>query len=166
MKKIYWLIFFILLIFFGTLLYSQVFQLACGPSGGKGGNLFIDTSTPNQYISEIKVRSGNVIDSIQVTYKDSFNVVTTGSRHGGTGGRESVFRLAPDEYIVSIGGKYGNNIDKLWIKTNKGRTQEWGGNGGNVDFTYVVPDGWMIISFWGRSGKYLDAIGVYYQNIR
>jgi len=168
MKKAIWLSF-CALVFPGILLLladvcaADLTVIGGGPSGGKGGSVFVDSVIGGQKIAEVRIRSGTRIDSIQVVYRDARipgSGLSARPKHGGNGGSLAVFELSPDEHIVSIGGKYGDCIDSLWIRTSKGRFQRWGGNGGSVDFHYAAPDGWMISSFWGRSGTYLDSIGV------
>jgi hypothetical protein len=51
-------------------------------------------------------------------------------------------------------------VDSLRIHTNMRVTETFGGPGGGVDFFYQAPIGFSIIGFVGRSGLYLDAIGV------
>ncbi len=109
----------------GTLIFTQdstaeVFSF-CGPSGGLGGNIFNDGQTGGWRVTEVRVYSGQFIDSIQVIYIDQTNRVVAGSKHGGSGGNLSVLKLAPDEYITTVGGKYGSYVDSLFMKTNKGQ---------------------------------------------
>ena len=133
----------------------------CGPSGGLGGGYFNDGQVGGQEVAEVRIRSGALIDAIQIVYViDQTSHAIPRPRHGGNGGSPSVFRLAPGEYITDVGGKYGRYIDSLWIKTNRGRTKTWGGGGGSVDFFYNAPPGTRIFGFTGRSGVVLDLIGV------
>lgn len=137
-----------------------------GPSGGSGGSdsppcpltFSSDGSTPA--ITEIRVHSGAMIDSIQLV-KSFSGATTIGPRLGGVGGSRTTFKLAPDEKIVSVHGRYGRYVDHLVVATNRGRTMGWGSeNGGVARFYYKAPKGMWISGFFGRSGKYLDAIGV------
>ena len=50
--------------------------------------------------------------------------------------------------------------------TNKVQVKNWGGAGGNVDFSYEGPPGTHIHGFFGRAGKYLDSIGVLMRTIK
>ncbi len=149
--------------FLSAFLTGNVFAITfslCGPSGGVGGAEFSDGQRGGRTIVEVRVRSGALIDSIQVVYRDITGLVGKGAMHGRSGGNLSVFKLGPGEYITVVGGKYGKFIDSLYIKTNKGRHQKWGGQGGNIQFIYTAPPGSRIDGFFGRAGKYLDSIGV------
>ena len=166
MKRVTKLILTVLFFLFlsGTLICTfafagEVFSY-CGPSGGLGGNKFDDGQTGGRRITEVRVYSGEFVDSIQIIYTNQVNQVIVGSKHGGPGGNLSVLKLSPNEYITTVGGKYGWYVDSLFMKTNKGQVKKWGGAGGNVDFFYSVPPGTHIHGFFGRAGKYVDSIGV------
>ena len=132
-----------------------------GPAGGPGGSPFVDcgaTVVDGALVRpvEVHVRAGDFIDAIEVIYSGG----ARSTRHGGLGGDLHIFRLGPDEYITDVGGKYAQFVNSLFIKTNKGRVQQWGGSGGNAQFSFSAPRGMSFNGFWGRSGVYLDAIGV------
>lgn len=137
-----------------------------GPSGGLGGNYFSDGqaggqfSSDNRRLTEVRVRSGAFIDSIQLVYENVIGQKIVSPMHGGSGGTLSVFKLDPGEYITRISGKHGWYIDSLLIETNKGKAKGWGGTGGSANYTYTAAPGSSIHGFFGRSGKFLDAIGV------
>ncbi|MFA1057474.1 jacalin-like lectin, partial [Klebsiella pneumoniae] len=60
-------------------------------------------------------------------------------------------------------GKVGNMariVKSLKIVTNNGETYEYGRPGTEGSFHVPVNDG-QIVSFFGRAGDYLDAIGIY-----
>jgi jacalin-like lectin domain-containing protein len=137
-----------------------------GSSGGVGGNYFSDGQAGGQFssgdrrLTEVRIRSGVFIDAIQLVYEDVIGQKIISPMHGGTGGTLSVFKLAPGEYITRISGKYGWYIDHLLIETNKGKAKGWGGTGGSANYTYTAPPGSSIHGFFGRSGTFIDAIGV------
>ncbi|MFM2065373.1 MAG: hypothetical protein RLZZ584_282 [Pseudomonadota bacterium] len=132
-----------------------------GPSGGAGGeplkacSVTLIDGVPLR-ISEIRVRSGDYIDAIQLVYSNG----KVGPRQGGLGGRLSSFRLEPDETVTIVSGRYGDHVDSLAITTSKGRTQRWGGSGGTAAYSYTAPAGMWVGDLTGRAGQYLDAIGV------
>lgn len=134
--------------------------VTCGPSGGMGGSTFTDGLKGDLEVAEVKVRSKDYIDAIQIIYGDKAGDTSVSDQHGGTGGSPSNFRLEPEEYITEVGGKYGYYIDSLWIKTNQGRTKNWGGSGGEVSFKYIAPPETRIVGFFGQAGDFLDSIGV------
>lgn len=134
--------------------------------GGRGGSAFSDDNIPaGARISEIRVRAGDRIDSIQAIYTLANGQTMEGSRHGGGGGKLNTFRLDSDEYVIGIYGRYGDNVDSIAIRTNKRTSPVFGGRGGNKDFQINAPDGSMAIGFLGRSGQHLDAIGLTYVSI-
>ena len=131
-----------------------------GPSGGEGGIDFSDTQVAGFKLVEVRIRSGNLIDAIQTVYKDASGKQFMSKMHGGGGGTQRVFKLSSGERITHISGKYGAFIDSLQIRTSNGRSERFGGNGGSVEYTYSAPPGKTIYGFFGRCGKYVDAIGV------
>jgi len=132
-------------------------------SGGRGGRAFSDLKIPaGARISEIRVRSGDLIDSVQLVYTLSNGRSQDGPAHGGSGGRGTVFRLDRDEYLIGVSGRYGDYIDSLVFHTNKRTSPTFGGRGGNRNFRIMVPSGTQAIGFVGRAAKYLDAIGLTY----
>lgn len=136
-------------------------------SGGPGGAVFVDGDIPaGTRVVAVRIHSGSYIDSIQMIYNLPDGRVLEGDRHGGNGGRGEVFRLAPGEYIVGISGRSGTYVDSLRIRTNMRTSQLFGGNGGNTEYRIDVPDGNQGAGFMGRSGNYLDAIGLTYDRIR
>lgn len=137
-----------------------------GPSGGLGGKYFSGGQAAGRFSSddrrliEVRIRSGAFIDAIQTVYVNAIGQKIVSPMHGGAGGTLSVFKLGANEYITRISGKYGWYIDSLLIETNKGRAKGWGGTGGSANYTYTAPAGYRIHGFFGRSGKFLDAIGI------
>jgi hypothetical protein len=130
-----------------------------GPSGGGGGSPFNDGAQAGR-ITEVRVRCGDEVDSIQAVWD---NNPLEEHRHGGNGGNGPfALALAADEYITGISGKKGSRVDKMSIFTNKRQFGPCGGNGGDSDYTYSVPEGWRLVGFHGRSNVGLDSIGVIY----
>jgi len=131
-----------------------------GPSGGVGGGYFSDGQTGGRKLIEVRIRSGAFIDSIQTVYADALGQQFVSPMHGGNGGTLAIFKLSPGEWITRISGRHGSFVDSLLIQTNKGRIKGFGGTGGSVNYTYTAPPGTRIHGFFGRSGKFVDAIGV------
>ncbi len=69
---------------------------------------------------------------------------------------------AGNEYIIGFSGRYGDYIDSLKIQTNKRTSPQFGGSGGRQDFRVRVPSGNRAVGLIGRSGRYLDALGISY----
>ena len=132
-----------------------------GASGGGGGNFFSDLQKgKGRQLTEVRIRSGAVINSIQTVYVNTIGQEFVSSTHGGDGGTLQIFKLASGERITRISGRHGKFIDSLLIETNTGRAKGCGGGGGPTPYTYTAPPGSGIHGFFGRSGKFLDAIGV------
>ena len=153
--------------------YLDAVGLVCAPirvqaaqtviSGGGGGSVFADPGIPaGARIAEVRVWTGDLVDSIQMIYMLPDGRIVEGQRHGGSGGNAYSFPLETNEYIIGISGRYGDRIDSVRIQTNRRTSQLFGGRGGNRDFRVNVPGGCQAIGFAGRAGQYLDAIGLTY----
>lgn len=67
--------------------------------------------------------------------------------------------LEVDEFITSISGRSGDVIDYLKFTTNKERTVEAGGTGGNP-FTLDIPENCIVGSISGGKNGHLHNIKV------
>jgi len=132
-------------------------------AGSRGGTPFADSEIPlGAKISAVHIWSGNVIDRIQLIYSLRDGSIFEGAIHGGSGGNRQVFRLTDNEYIIGISGRYGEVLDSLRIHTNRRTSSLFGGRGGDRNFNIEIPTGNQAIGLKGRSGKYLDAVGLEY----
>ncbi|NUQ24166.1 MAG: hypothetical protein HUU34_09440 [Saprospiraceae bacterium] len=126
--------------------------------GGDDGGVFNPV-----IVQSVAIRHGNHIDAI----------IINGTQHGGGGGSlTDTLTLGDGEYISSLevranwfdlGGTFTTDWKQLVryikIETNLGRSIE-GGTTGDDDGTGT--DSGRIIMLGGRSGKFLDALDVYY----
>jgi hypothetical protein len=85
--------------------------------------------------------------------------------HGGNGGTEKSLVLNTGEYINSVnmcsGKKDGKTrIFYIELKTNQNRTISVGSKTSNV-FNYIVPTGYQITGFFGRSATEVDQLGFF-----
>jgi hypothetical protein len=157
--------FFVVLLSIGFLGFAQE-PTATSVAGGSGGTSFSDSNiSPGTRIIEVQIFSGKVLDAIQITYQLQDGRTMTGARHGGSGGQAAVFRLDSDEYITGISGRYGQYLDSLSIQTNKRTSPVYGGSGGTQSYRIDVPYRNQAIGFIGRSGQYVDAMGLLYSPI-
>lgn len=130
-------------------------------AGGRGGNGFSDVQPPaGARVTEVRIWSGDTVDSVQMVYALADGSTTMGPKHGGSGGGLNVFRLDPDEYITGLSGRYGDTVDSLRIQTNKRISPQYGGRGGSRDFRIDVPAGNQALGLAGRAGDTIDAIGL------
>jgi len=134
--------------------------------GGAAGSAFSDDNIPlGAKISEIRVRSGRTINAIQAAYILPDGRLFEGPVHGGGGGRLNVFPLDSNEYVIGISGRYGDHIDSLSIQTNKRTSQVFGRPEGNGILMIKIPAGNKVVGVAGRSGTYLNAIGLNYATV-
>lgn len=135
-------------------------------AGGRGGSPYSDQEAPaGARIAEIRVRSGRVVDSVQVIYLLPNGRYAQGAQHGSTNSDEHIFRLESDEYVIGLSGRYGNTVDSMHIITNKRISPQFGGPGGDRDYRIDVPPGNQAIGFAGRAGDSMDAIGLTYTRL-
>jgi hypothetical protein len=132
--------------------------------GGAGGSAFDDLSAAGNNLGKIvaiKVRHGDRVDSIDVSYAGQ----SGSTAHGGGGGSEDTFSLDPDEWITEVHGRSGDMVDQLQFLTSKGRVSPvYGGNGGNA-FIESWPKS-VVKAIFGRSGAGLDQIGMYFEDAK
>ncbi len=129
-----------------------------GPRGGKGGTEFsIAGQGP---VTAIHIRCGGWIDAIHFSYKKNDGTENDSEKAGGNGGSLKTFHLSEGEKISRIHGGAGNFVEVIRIETNKGRSEIFGNAHAEQSFTYTIPEGHQLIGFTGRSGTYIDAIGI------
>jgi hypothetical protein len=124
------------------------------PTRGGGGGDYFSTGAVGK-VKSVNLRSGGLIDSIQLVYSTS----QVSDVYGGTGGGPGSFTAAAgDEVIVAVTVKSGKYVDGLQFTTNKGTTSSWfGGTGGGDAFTFYAPPGTYLVGIQGAKGYYLDA---------
>lgn len=136
----------------------------CGPSGGAGGETFVDDAIPkNSRVYEIQIFAGEYIDAIRLVHENDRGELLELRKHGGSGGRPTIITLAPDEYLIAIEGQHNKFVHALRFYTNKRTTEWYGSRDGKYTFKYEAPEGYEIVGLNGRSGWYLDALGVLFR---
>jgi hypothetical protein len=129
--------------------------------GGPGGGAFSDLGDPfSDRVAEIRIRHGAWIDGVQVVMADAAGQPTPLAHHGGSGGGLSVFAFQPGEYVTGIFGRTGSYVDSITIQTNLRVSPKYGGDGGSSAYSLYVPPDHRFAGFHGRSGVYLDAVGL------
>jgi hypothetical protein len=130
--------------------------------GGAGGLNFNEDIPENAVVAGIAIYSAGWIDAIQVIYRLPSGQLRYGAKHGGDGGRKQpdVFELRPGEKITGLTVKFGGYVDSIRLHTNKRVSQPLGGQGGTRELSVKIPEGKKMIGIEGRSGRYLDAIGL------
>ncbi|XP_065880957.1 jacalin-related lectin 3-like isoform X1 [Euphorbia lathyris] len=139
--------------------------IAVGPWGGQDGQQWDDGvySTVRQLV----ISHGPGIDSIQIEY-DKKGTSIWSEKHGGhVGNKVDKVKLEyPNEYLTSIHGHYGNVngwgpvfVRSLTFQSNKRTYGPFGVEQG-TNFSFPMTGG-RIVGFYGKSGWFLDAIGIY-----
>jgi hypothetical protein len=129
-----------------------------GPEGGYGGVLFrLEPPDVNYRVKRITISSGDVLYSIKVEWEHEKN--TRESQCGGIGGSETTFELADDEKIQEVKVWYESYVNSVTIITNNQTYNIGGGNRGRFS-NFVVPVGEEFLGFIGRSGDFIDALGI------
>ncbi|KAL6890320.1 hypothetical protein ACP4OV_009083 [Aristida adscensionis] len=136
-----------------------------GPWGGNGGRTRDITVAP-QHLERVKICSAIVVDAISFSYLDRHGKKHDTPLWGGLGGNIHTIDFGPSEYVKEVSGTYGpcaptrDVITSLTLVTNLHSYGPFGQPKG-VSFHTRVDKSSSIVGFFGRSGMYLDAIGVY-----
>ncbi|XP_074570068.1 jacalin-related lectin 3 isoform X2 [Curcuma longa] len=139
-----------------------------GPWGGNGGRPWDDGVYSG--IKQVYITRGDVINSIQIEYDRSGQSVWS-VRHGSSG--EISHRVKfdyPNEVLNCLSGYYCTNsyddsikvVKSLTFHSTRGKYGPFGEEVGTY-FTSNLTQG-KVVGFHGRSGLYLDAIGVHMQH--
>jgi hypothetical protein len=141
------------------------------PAGGLGGDEWHSPSlTEDEQLVGIDIQGGAWIDAITVHTRSKSSDTVTSHTFGGIGGGHLLsFGLPESGRLVRVSGTYGwyiNSLDFDVSDVKSGETIRYSAHGRDVgpeSFDYEAPDGSEIAALWGRSGWYLDAIGVNYR---
>ncbi|KAL6890152.1 hypothetical protein ACP4OV_008915 [Aristida adscensionis] len=136
-----------------------------GPWGGNGGGT-CDIKAASLRLESVTICSGTIVDALAFSYCD-----VSGKRHttnfwGGIGGSAHTICLGASEYIIEVSGTVGpffliqDAITSLKFVTNRRSYGPFGVPLG-TPFCSQVKKNHSIVGFFGRSGAYLHAIGVY-----
>ena len=133
--------------------------------GGNGGSVYnaksqIEFNT-NFRLSKIKMRSGDLIDSIQFVFNDGVQQYELPAM-GGTGGKPGEFVLSQGETIQKIIVKHSKFLSGLQFVTNTGRTSQMFGKGAGQRSEVIINGN--LLAYGGRAGALIDAIQFYYWN--
>ncbi|XP_050211243.1 jacalin-related lectin 3-like isoform X1 [Mercurialis annua] len=144
--------------------------IALGPWGGQDGHRWDDGV--HSTVRQLVIAHGSGIDSIQFEY-DKKGTSIWSEKHGGSGGiRTDKVKLDyPEEYLVSVNGHYGSLnqwgsvfILSLTFQSNKRTYGPFGVEQGTY-FSFPVTGG-KIVGFHGKSGWFLDSIGIYLKPVQ
>ncbi|XP_042493606.1 jacalin-related lectin 19-like [Macadamia integrifolia] len=145
---------------------SEEKPMKVGPWGGQGGSHWDDGVYTD--VRQLSITHGQGIDSLHIEYVDLKGSFLFSVKHGGKGGSKTdkVILDYPNEFVTSIHGHYGNMssggpvfIRSLTIESNKKTYGPYGVEQG-TKFSFQMMGG-KIVGFHGKSGIYMDSIGVY-----
>ncbi|KAM3392718.1 hypothetical protein ACQJBY_013724 [Aegilops geniculata] len=148
------------------------------PHGSENAGIVRDITELPQYLESVTITTGGVIDAFTFSYIDQAGGRQTVGPWGAGGPTDAVtttIRMRPSEFVRAIHGTWGKIdptaseiivITSLTIVTN---LQTYGpigdpnymGKENNTAFSIEVPPNRGIMGFYGRSERYLNAIGVY-----
>jgi hypothetical protein len=133
--------------------------------GGPGGGGFEDQPPQGAKVVGVVIRSGGLVDAIQVVYRLPNGRLQPGNHHGGNGGGATVFELMPGETIIGVSGMAGGVVGGIRLHTNKrvSKVHGVGDQGHNIPFELSIPAGGEFVGFTGRSGLVVDAVGLRYR---
>lgn len=140
-----------------------LYQLAYNKPGGIFNDGAIVARAGNPLLSNLVIRSGDVIDAIQATCTGVFNGkpgMLGLLQHGGNGGNNNVINLNTGDFITEVSGYTGswygwNVVAQLKIKTNAGVVYGPFGTMNNVTnknaFTYTAQQNQCIVALNGST---------------
>ncbi|CAL5096101.1 unnamed protein product [Urochloa decumbens] len=140
-----------------------------GPWGGNGGTFFDVTNPPPTRLDNITIRAAGLIDSIGFSYVDEAGNKRTAGPFGGTGGQLTTIQFAPNEWVTKLSGTIVEasasegkpTMASLEFETNIRKYGPYGTVNQDYSFSIPLPKGLIIAGFFGRAGRFIDAIGVY-----
>ncbi|CAM0874426.1 unnamed protein product [Alopecurus aequalis] len=147
-----------------------------GPWGGSGGQAYFNMgigggASPPRLLS-VTLYHADAVHAFSFEYLQGTVVRRTytglsGDRYYGSKGRRATINFARDEHVTAVEGTFGRSrsvtevvVTSLTFRTDKGRTYGPYGEETGTPFSIPAANG-CIVGFWGRSGRLLDAIGVY-----
>ena len=153
------------------LVQAQVSSYPLGASGGWGGNPFADPPVDQAVrVDQIIITESCYVNTIQLVYTINGMPAGQTAEHGGGGNcpfpppdpiiLPQVFKLAADEHLIGVQGYTGTLIDRLEIVTNKRVLGPFGASTEGQRFSLVAPQGYKVRRLFGRSGGFIDSVGI------
>lgn len=140
---------------------AEAVPIKIGAWGGDGGTEF-DVTEPPKRLESMTVRAGDSVDSIGFSYVDEEGQKHSVGPFGGTGGQPTTIEFAAEEYVRKFSGTiFRSFVASLEIETNIKTYGPYGKAHNDYPFSIPLPENVSIVGFFGRAGKFLDAIGVY-----
>jgi hypothetical protein len=128
-------------------------------TGGDGGTAFIDRMKVDEVVTHVTIcyRPDTFVYSVQL--RTNLGLQT---KHGDDDFSTPCVttQLGNGEYITELFGAAGRYVDSLGFATNYGRVVGPFGGPGGAGFSQKVTDGARFAGWYGRSGGWLDKIGL------
>jgi jacalin-like lectin domain-containing protein len=140
--------------------------MACTTTSKYGNDAAVpysDDLTQCCSLSQIKITSGNYINTIQCIWTGVTGNTINGIQHGSqTGPDVNTVELPSGQYLAGITITYGNYINQLTFYTSSG---DQFGPYGTVKGPYSaeIKEAEPILGFFGSSGNYVNQLGAFVQ---
>ncbi|KAL6594563.1 hypothetical protein ACP70R_048301 [Stipagrostis hirtigluma subsp. patula] len=136
-----------------------------GPWGGGGGDPHDIAVAPHR-LQSVVIRGEGAVDAISFTYAAVDGTSHKAGPWGGSGGRKHEVKFGKTEVVKEVSGTHGTFdghavVLSLTFVTNVGKHGPFGEPGQGTPFSVPVKNGGRVVGFFGRSGRFLDAFGVY-----
>ena len=140
-------------------------DFVAGPSGGVGGVLARDDPPDGLIVAEVRISSGEAIDSIEFIHEFPNGDLYETGKHGGDGGvANAPLHVGRAHWISEVRGWASAQRCvglSIALDGDVGKYWDFGHQADNyATFHYVAPLGWEIIGFYGRTSDQVDAFGV------
>lgn len=127
--------------------------------GGPGGAPFADQSPPGMRLIGVAVRTGGAVDAVAAVLRRPNGERFPVPSHGGPGGSPGEFSLQEGETLTGLNVWAGQFVEAIQFETNRRQSGVYGQPRGAPQ-RIAVPSGQHAVGFVGRSGIYVDAIGL------
>ena len=137
--------------------------------GGDGGSYATSECSGNQIVGGIRVRSGSLIDGLQIRCRTfsssgSYTSYSSGTMLGGSGGSYGYHYCAAGQYIRGVKLRTGSKVDSMKIYCTNGSSGAWsgqfGGSGGGTHY-YWCPSQYPVVKgVRVRDGSLIDKAGL------
>ena len=144
---------------FALLFSIAIVQAQTAPVGGPGGVAFSDNPPSGVRLAAVALRAGELIDAVAAVVVRSDGQRVPLQLHGGPGGTARVFALEDGEYLVAMRVWSGQVVEAIQFETNR-RVSPLYGRPRGAPQRLIVPPGSEAVGFIGRSGLYVDALGL------
>lgn len=148
---------------------SQCLVTKIGPWGSSHEGTVQDITESPKRLESITLYHGWSVDSISFTYLDHAGEKHKAGPWGGPGGDPIMIEFGSSEFLKEVSRTFGPYEGSTVIRsinfiTNK---QTYGPFGRQEGTPFSVPaqNNSSVVGFFGRSGKYINAVGVYVQPI-